>query len=199
MALLLANVAFNEGQALLRRGQENTARVHWERSSRWLKSAFARRAQARFSYLRLEIEADYALLIKKDFAGAASIYERLAETRMENPLHTTLRAHWMLAGIHSGDWGVAHAPAAATLIDGAQVRHHLTQIQRQDYGLGSDPAYRRLMCPEIAIRVDTVGQLLDITGGVAKGVTRSGLHSVARSERNIFARTFCGNRSVCRW
>ena len=128
VALLLANVAFNEGQALLRRGQEDTARVHWERSSRWLKSAFARRAQARFSYLRLEIEADYALLIKKDFAGAASIYERLAETRMENPLHTTLRAHWMLAGIHSGDWGVAHAPAAATLIDGAQVRHHLTQI-----------------------------------------------------------------------
>ena len=128
VALLLANVAFNEGQALLRGGQENTARVHWERSSRWLKSAFARRDQARFSYLRLEIEADYALLIKKDFAGAARIYERLAETRMENSLHTTLRAHWMLAGIHSGDWGVAHAPAAAMLIDSAQARHYLTQI-----------------------------------------------------------------------
>ncbi|MBB76000.1 MAG: hypothetical protein CMJ75_15950 [Planctomycetaceae bacterium] len=128
VALLLANVAFNEGQALLRGGQEDAARVHWERSSRWLKSAFARRQQSRFSYLRWEIEADYALLIKKDFAGATRIYERLAETRAENPLHTTLRAHWMLAGIHSGDWGVAHAPDAAMLIDGALVRHHLTQI-----------------------------------------------------------------------
>ena len=128
VALLLANVAFNEGQALQHAGQQDAAQVHWERSSRWLKSAFARRNQARFSYLRQEIEADYALLIKKDFAGAARIYETLAETRTDNPLHTTLRAHWMLAGIYSGDWGVAHAPVAAMLIDSAQVRHHLTQI-----------------------------------------------------------------------
>ena len=128
VALLLANVAFNEGQALIREGMQDAAQVHWERSSRWLKSAFARRDQARFSYLRLEIEADYALLIKKDFVNATKIYQRLARAAPENPLHITRRAHWMLAGIYSGDWGVADAPDGLTLLDGDQARYHLTQI-----------------------------------------------------------------------
>ncbi|MHB0955522.1 MAG: vWA domain-containing protein [Pirellulaceae bacterium] len=126
--LLLANCCFNQAQALTRQGRESEAAPHMQQFSQALSIANRFRREAKFDYLRLEIEADYALLISKDFPAAAKIYGELAKISPDTPLHTALRAHWMLAGIHSGDWGVAGTPAAQALVNEAEARGHLIQI-----------------------------------------------------------------------
>ncbi len=128
VALLLANTAFNEAQWLTQQGKSEEALQYCKQYSQALKSAFARRKEANFDYLQREIEADYALMIKKDYVAAAEIYQQLAELKPTTPLRSSQRAHWMLAGIHSGDWGVAESPAAKTLVDESKSRHHLIQI-----------------------------------------------------------------------
>ena len=55
-------------------------------------------------------------------------YEELCQVTPETPLHTALRAHWMLAGIYSGDWGVAKDEKGKQVIDPAKARTHLIQI-----------------------------------------------------------------------
>ncbi|MHB8955553.1 MAG: vWA domain-containing protein [Pirellulaceae bacterium] len=126
--LLLANCCFNQAQALTRQGRESEAAPHMQQFSQALSIANRFRREAKFDYLRLEIEADYALLISKDFPAAAKIYGELTKISPDTPLHTALRAHWMLAGIHSGDWGVAGTPAAQALVNEAEARGHLIQI-----------------------------------------------------------------------
>jgi tetratricopeptide (TPR) repeat protein len=126
--LLLANCCFNQAQALLSSGQDAEASGHLEAFAQALSVAHRFRREAKFEYLRLEIEADYALLISKDYAAAAAAYEELARISPDTPLHPALRAHWMLAGIHSGDWGVADNSEGQALIDAAKAREHLIQI-----------------------------------------------------------------------
>jgi len=126
--LLLANCCFDQAQALTRQGKESEAAGDLKAFSQALSVANRFRREAKFDYLRREIEADYALLIRKDFPAAVQVYEELAKISPDTPLYTALRAHWMLAGIHSGDWGVADAPAGRELTDEAKVRSHLIQI-----------------------------------------------------------------------
>lgn len=126
--LLLANCCFNEAQALKREGKDAEAAPLLQEFSQAMSIAYRFRREAKFDYLRLEIEADYALLVSKDFPAAVKSYEELTKISPDTPLHTALRAHWMLAGIRSGDWGVAESPAAASLVDEAQARAHLIQI-----------------------------------------------------------------------
>jgi hypothetical protein len=88
-----------------------------------LKRAYRYRSSLTQLDLQAEIEADHALLIDKDYKRAIAIYEKLTVARQKGPLHVGLRAHWMLAGIYSGDWNV---PAEA--IDAPAARRHLVNI-----------------------------------------------------------------------
>ena len=89
--LLLANCCFNQAQALTRQGKESESAPHMQEFSQALSIANRFRREAKFDYLRLEIEADYTLLISKDFPAAVKIYEELAKISPDTPLHTALR------------------------------------------------------------------------------------------------------------
>ena len=86
--LLLANCCFNQAQALTHQGKEPEAASHMQEFSQALNIAHRFRREAKFDYLRLEIEADYALLISKDFPAAVQTYEELAKISPDTPLHT---------------------------------------------------------------------------------------------------------------
>ena len=116
-------------QAMLANCHFNLARTdetgdHQEKSLKSLKAAYDLRSNASSDAVRLEIEADYALLIERDVADAISIYEMmLLEPNRPRQLRRALRAHWMLAGIYCGDWGVP-----SSIIDPAKAREHIVQI-----------------------------------------------------------------------
>mgnify|MGYP000337453249 CR=1 FL=1 len=88
-----------------------------------LEAAFQRRASAPTELMKKEVEADYALLIEKNAEKAIQLYEQLTNTEGGKRDKIALRAHWMLAGIRSGDWGVD-----ATVIDVKEARRHIVQI-----------------------------------------------------------------------
>jgi hypothetical protein len=88
-----------------------------------LRRAFRERDNAQVDLLKLEILADHSLLVKRDFGEAIQLYERLATAPNDATLHTALRAHWMLAGIYSGDWGVD-----ANLVNPQKARQHLITV-----------------------------------------------------------------------
>jgi hypothetical protein len=125
--LLLANCCYNQYQSALRADQTEEAEAHRGQFEGALRKAYLFRDESSdFAYLKQEVEADYALLIEKDYAEAIRIYEQLANGIEDTPLHTAVRAHWMLAGIYAGDWGIAQD--AAELVDGSKSRAHLIQI-----------------------------------------------------------------------
>jgi hypothetical protein len=125
--LLLANCSYNQFQSALRAQRPEEAQSHREVFEGALRKAYLFRDESSdFAYLKQEIEADYALLIEKDYAEAIRAYEHLAGTVEETPLHTAARAHWMLAGIYAGDWGIAQD--AADLVDSSKSRAHLVEI-----------------------------------------------------------------------
>ena len=68
------------------------------------------------------------MLVSKNYPAAVEAYEELCQVTPDTPLHTALRAHWMLAGIYSGDWGVAKDEKGKPVIDPAKARGHLIQI-----------------------------------------------------------------------
>src|SRR6185436_5754373 len=88
-----------------------------------IKRAYQKREDSQVDLVKVEIEADYNLIVKKDFAGAITLYESLATAPHDSTLHTALRAHWMLAGIYSGDWGVD-----ASLVDAKKAREQLLLV-----------------------------------------------------------------------
>lgn len=71
-----------------------------------LQNAYSNRDKALSKSMKVEIEADYALLIEKDIKKAIKLYESLADSYTDNPINTVRRANWMLAGIYCGDWKV---------------------------------------------------------------------------------------------
>lgn len=81
--------ALNELRDVLR-----TARINLTETKRFSPS------------LRGEIQADYELLCGQDVAKAIERYEGLVSKPNQISSETRRRAHWMLAGIYSGDWGV---------------------------------------------------------------------------------------------
>jgi tetratricopeptide (TPR) repeat protein len=71
-----------------------------------LTAAYENREKSPSAAVREEIMGDYALLVQKDFRKAAEHYTRLATDESFRGTRFALRAHWMLAGIFMGDWGV---------------------------------------------------------------------------------------------
>ena len=125
---LLANCHFNQAQAAENQGKPDLAQQEFAAARAELERAKSSRNRLSISDdIKNEILADYALLAQKDAAEAIQLYERLtrAESDADKPiqLHIALRAHWMLAGIRSGDWGVGEE-----FVDPDKAREHLTAI-----------------------------------------------------------------------
>ena len=76
--------------------------------------------------LKQEIEAFYELFQRKDIAASVSRFELLLKTSRSVRGQFSLRAHWMLAGIRLGDWGVAEA--APQVVDVKEARDHIISI-----------------------------------------------------------------------
>jgi len=102
----LASCLFNEAQSLLRAGRSDEASAKSQACRQAVTLAYRSRNNAEYGYLRSEIEADYDLLVKKDYDAAIQLYEQLAQGDPKTPLATSLHAAWTLSGIYSGDWGV---------------------------------------------------------------------------------------------
>jgi tetratricopeptide (TPR) repeat protein len=133
--LALASCDFNWAQSLSHQGRKDEADAKAREYAEALKRAFRERDNTRDAHLKTEIQADHALLIKKDHAEAIRLYESLADVKSETRLHIALRAHWMLVGILSGDWGVD-----PSLTDPAKAREHIVQILAH-WGDSSEAAY----------------------------------------------------------
>jgi hypothetical protein len=121
--MVLASCLFNQAERLAQEGLEQEVEAKLQQFSEALKRAYRLRDNTRMKHLQTEIEADYQLLIKKDHAEAVRLYESLAQATRDTKLHVALRAHWMLAGIFSGDWDVD-----ASAVDPKKARQHLVQI-----------------------------------------------------------------------
>ncbi len=122
--LLLANCYFNQARSLESKGQSDLEKEKTKAYAAALDVANSIRRTA-YPLLQTEIEADYALFIKKDIPAAVELYRRLAgvDQQAETNIHSALCAHWVLAGIYSGDWGVG-----AEAVDAEKARYHLIQI-----------------------------------------------------------------------
>ncbi len=90
-----------------------------ENARQALAKAHTFRAKVTEDAMRLEIEADYALFIDKDPAAAVAIYEQLAQKQQLGYTQRALRALWMLAGLHLGDFGAAQAKPTVENVDAA--------------------------------------------------------------------------------
>jgi tetratricopeptide (TPR) repeat protein len=135
--MLLANCYFNQAQALVQSGQADEAKSRIQQFSEALKHAYREVDRTRLRHIQDEIKADYNLLVRKQYDEAIRIYETLAEVKDDSKLHIALRAHWMLAGIYSGDWGVDDS-----FVDPAKAREHLIQILAH-WGDSSEAAFIR--------------------------------------------------------
>ena len=120
---LLASCYYNLAAAKTDGGESAEGQVYAAKYAAALNRAYRDRARVKWPVLRKEIEADYLLLVRKDVAAAIKLYRELADDRAANPLGTAQRAHWMLAGIHAGDWG--SDPLA---VDLQQARSHLVDL-----------------------------------------------------------------------
>ncbi|MFT7641011.1 MAG: hypothetical protein ACI9G1_002755 [Pirellulaceae bacterium] len=120
---LLASCHFNLARLYLLKGESAAAADSVKQYATELKRAYRYRSSLTQLDLKAEIEADYALLIEKDYERAISIYEKLTTARRKGALHVALRAHWMLAGIYSGDWNVPEE-----VIDAPAARRHVVNI-----------------------------------------------------------------------
>lgn len=123
-ALLWANCCFNQARNLEQAGDADAAKAKAREYANILSLARRRKSSAP-TITQTEIEADYALFIHKDGARAIAEYAKLinAQDPEHWNLHTALRAHWMLAGIYSGDWGVK-----PDVVDAQKARLHLIEI-----------------------------------------------------------------------
>jgi hypothetical protein len=102
--LFLANCQFNQAHRLVKEGQQDAAKAQIQDMKRSLNKAYSLINNSPYDYVKKEIQADYDLLFKKDYASAIAAYSDLADMSKEMPLNASLRGSWMLAGIYSGDW-----------------------------------------------------------------------------------------------
>ncbi len=121
--MLLASCYFNQAQGALNGGRTEEAKAKSQLFTEALKRAYREREHAQVDLVKTEIEADYNLIVKKDYPAAIKLYEMLATAPHDATLHTALRAHWMLAGIFSGDWGVT-----AAMVDPVKAKEHLVLL-----------------------------------------------------------------------
>jgi tetratricopeptide (TPR) repeat protein len=121
--VLLASCLFNEAQSLLHAGRADEAAAKSRAAFTAVNNAYRFRSNTDQGFLKNEIEADYALLVKKDHAAAIQLYQQLEGGDPQTPLNSALRATWTLAGIYSGDWGTP-----AKFVDETQARQRLIRI-----------------------------------------------------------------------
>lgn len=118
---LSANVAYNQAARLFQNGEVEAAEARMREMKSSLRRAVRERDSVKLPSLVTEIEADHALLVARDASEAIEKYKQL--TSLDSPPASQLRAHWMLAGIYAGDWGVAESAT-----DPALARDHVIQI-----------------------------------------------------------------------
>jgi len=143
---VMANTAFNQASALFRSGDTARAVNSMKECKSSLRLANNRRTEIGSTSLKLEIEADYQLIGKRNTTDAIKLYEQMTATSM--PPDTRRRGHWMLAGLYAGDWGVTNEVAApkqaraqvVTILtewpdspESDQLRHWLQWDERTDH------------------------------------------------------------------
>jgi hypothetical protein len=123
---LLASCRYNQAKILEAAGQMDEAKDRFARSMDSLKEAYRLRNQLVDRLTRLEVEADYGLMVAKDYPAAIKAYEQIVSFSEASPLQTALRAHWMLAGIYKGAWDIARDNPA--IADPDKAKHHIMEI-----------------------------------------------------------------------
>jgi len=120
--MLLASCYYNLAYVHGGPGSEK-ADTYIDRYREAIESAYEHRDKATCGSITTEIEADYALLIERDHKKAFRLYNSLLAASNDGPPRAHLRAHWMLAGMYCGDWGVD-----PEMVDAAKGRSHLISI-----------------------------------------------------------------------
>ncbi|MCM2374923.1 vWA domain-containing protein [Aporhodopirellula aestuarii] len=118
---LLANIAYNQALAAFNRGESESASDAMKLCRSSLRLADQNKNKIQSSALRSEIEADYRLIVRKEFDEAIGIYETMTDPSM--PDDSQARGHWMLAGLYAGDWGMD-----ATRVDPERSREHVVAL-----------------------------------------------------------------------
>jgi hypothetical protein len=126
--LLLANCFMAQAHILSDQNQPEQSAEKLQQFRAELNRANRNQSKLNRDELKTEIKADFALFARPEgTAEAIQLYESLAKSSPQSDdkinLEIALRAHWMLAGIYSGDWGVEPA-----LQDRKKARDHLAQI-----------------------------------------------------------------------
>lgn len=120
---LLSNIHFNQATRAQAAGDDQRARQAMAAMRQALQRANTNRRQIDSPSLQGEIRADYTFLVQRDTATAIKHYETLMNRDDLFGSDVRRRAHWMLTGIYSGDWGVDE-----TLVDPAKARQHAIAI-----------------------------------------------------------------------
>ncbi len=123
---LRASCLYNQAKIQEGRGILDEAKALIQRSNDAIKDAYRLRSQMVDRLTRLEVEADYALMVAKDYPGAISAYEQIVSFSEASPVQSALRAHWMLAGIFNGAWDIAKNDS--TIANPEKAKHHIVQI-----------------------------------------------------------------------
>lgn len=100
---LRSSIAYNQASALFRDGEQESAEQKLGIVRDALTQALQFRDQVKTPSIVTEIEADYYLLVARNTKKAVASYQTM--TKFDQPQSSQLRGHWMLAGIHAGDWG----------------------------------------------------------------------------------------------
>lgn len=119
--LLLSNCYYNLGDYNGTSDEQTKAYIN-------LRKAYELRDHENYANtpVKKEIEAFYELLQHKDIPASVARFEDLIKTSRSVRGQFSLRAHWMLAGVYLGDWGVAEA--APGLVDVEKARDHIISI-----------------------------------------------------------------------
>lgn len=123
--LLLANCHYNLAKYYESHGDAAAAAARARQYRSAMQQARTHMRKSKDPVVRDEIEGDFYLIIEKDkVPQAIEAYTRMAAADNDKTrLHSALRAHWMLAGIYRGDFGVDEK-----FIDKEKARHHLVKI-----------------------------------------------------------------------
>ncbi len=123
---LQASAAYNLAKLQERRGNLQAATEQQQTMAASLKEAFRLRTQLVDRLLRLEVQADHALMVSHDPVEAAARYAEIVQFAEASPLRPALRAHWMLLAIHAGAWQIE--ATHPDLVQPEKVREHVLQI-----------------------------------------------------------------------
>ena len=125
-AMLLASAQYNLAAAYEASGLVDEAKSKFAESKQAIQLAFQSKDQLVDELLKLELEGDFNLMVRKEFETSIQRYRTIVAQSEKSPLNSALHAHWMLAGIRSGDWGVEQADP--NVVDPGAARGHLIQI-----------------------------------------------------------------------